>query len=138
MIVYYNLKLRINNGYRCSCCYRNWWNESNISINIDKDEKFFHKKSNHKIIFPELSEIIFEEGCRTIKRVYGDDEFSKEFRLKYNFYSEELESSVEFEFDEDNFTEYNLQNRWEEFEKQLEVKIEADKKAKRIKSFIIL
>lgn len=135
MILYYNLKLKIDNGYRCGCCYRDWYNESNISINVDKDEKFFQKKSNHESIFDELSEIIFEEGCKIIKSLYGCYEFAKDFILEYSFYSEDLESVVEFEFDSDEyFQNSNLSERWKKVELDEKVKAEEKSKEDRIKS----
>lgn len=125
----------MDNGYRCGCCYSDWEKEYDISIKVDKDEKFFQKKSNHKSVFDELSEVIFEKGCEVIKGLSCGDQFAKHFSFEYSFYSEDLESQVEFEFEyhDDCFDKYKLFERWENFEKEQKEKKKLEEKARRVR-----
>lgn len=129
MKINYIVRFDIDNGYTCGCCSRNWTEDKTISIEVNSID-FFNKKSNHSYIFTQLAPIIKTAGDEIIAELYSGNEFDKTFKLIYSYYNEDIGSDVEFVFPSDEyFSQFNLQERWKEFEE----KREKQKESKRIK-----
>jgi hypothetical protein len=123
----------ISNGYRCGCCYQSWKLTRIIQLDTDNAEEFFEKKSNHTLVFYKLVGPIYNAGCDVIKQIVrSNDEFEGSFSLTHEFYSETLESRVTFEFDDDLFEEYNLQEHWKTFEQMCRNDKKAEEKKREI------
>lgn len=92
-MTYYTLRLNYNNGYMCGCCRHSWTDDVEITSDQSFEEGADYKKSNHDV--SKLEGVIYDKFCEAIREcVPGDKIDYSDYSIIYNYYNEDIESSV--------------------------------------------